>query len=352
MMAIDAGLITTAVCCYGDNPLSGNPGTYGRPVGTDAAYGMIGAPGGYAMIAQRHMTEFGTTSEQLGAVAVSTRGWASKNPNAHKRDPLTLEDHQASRYVTWPLHLLDCCLVSDGGAAVVVTSADRARHLRKPPVYVMGIGQHHIAWDLPHRPTLTTSGAKISGEKAFRMAGIGPGDIDVCEIYDCFTIVPIITLEDYGFCAKGEGGAFVADGRTGPDGSLPMNTGGGLLSESGMAGMQLLVEGVRQLRGECGDRQVKGAETAADQRPGRHHAHPRYGSPAEIAHDHRLRQTPARNHCRQPALLGGLQGAQTPPPTLFASAAISGTPHPFAPSAGLPTTIGSSAQGTVPFTPG
>ena len=126
----------------------------------------------------------------------------------------------------------------------------------------MGIGQHHIAWDLPHRPTLTTSGAKISGEKAFRMAGIGPGDIDVCEIYDCFTIVPIITLEDYGFCAKGEGGAFVADGRTGPDGSLPMNTGGGLLSESGMAGMQLLVEGVRQLRGECGDRQVKGAETA------------------------------------------------------------------------------------------
>ena len=262
MMAIEAGLITTAVCCYGDNPLSGNPGTYGRPVGTDAAYGMIGAPGGYAMIAQRHMTEFGTTSEQLGAVAVSTRGWASKNPNAHKRDPLTLEDHQASRYVTWPLHLLDCCLVSDGGAAVVVTSADRARHLRKPPVYVMGIGQHHISWDLPHRPTLTTSGAKISGEKAFRMAGIGPGDIDVCEIYDCFTIVPIITLEDYGFCAKGEGGAFVADGRTGPDGSLPMNTGGGLLSESGMAGMQLLVEGVRQLRGECGDRQVKGAETA------------------------------------------------------------------------------------------
>ena len=191
MMAIDAGLITTAVCCYGDNPLSGNPGTYGRPVGTDAAYGMIGAPGGYAMIAQRHMTEFGTTSEQLGAVAVSTRGWASKNPNAHKRDPLTLEDHQASRYVTWPLHLLDCCLVSDGGAAVVVTSADRARHLRKPPVYIMGIGQHHIAWDLPHRPTLTTSGAKISGEKAFRMAGIGPGDIDICEIYDCFTIVPI-----------------------------------------------------------------------------------------------------------------------------------------------------------------
>ena len=104
------------------------------------------------MIAQRHMTEFGTTSEQLGAVAVSTRGWASKNPNAHKRDPLTLEDHQASRYVTWPLHLLDCCLVSDGGAAVVVTSADRARHLRKPPVYVMGIGQHHIAGTCPTAP--------------------------------------------------------------------------------------------------------------------------------------------------------------------------------------------------------
>jgi acetyl-CoA acetyltransferase len=152
--------------------------------------------------------------------------------------------------------------VSDGGAAVVVTSAGRAAHLKKAPVYVMGIGQHHIAWDLPERPTLTTSGAKVSGETAFQMAGITPDDVDICELYDCFTIVPIITLEDYGFCAKGEGGAFVEDGRTGPGGALPVNTGGGLLSESGMAGMQLLVEAVRQLRGECGERQVTGPEIA------------------------------------------------------------------------------------------
>lgn len=262
MMAIEAGLITTAVCCYGDNPLSGPPGTYSRVQGTASAYGMFGAPSGYAMIAQRHMTEFGTTSEQLGHMAVSTRGWASKNPNAHRQEPMTIEDHQQSRYVSEPLHLLDCCLVSDGGAAVVVTSAERAKSLKKPPVYVMGIGQHHIAWDLPQRPTLTTSGAKISGEMAFQMAGVTPQDIDVCELYDCFTIVPIITLEDYGFCAKGDGGAYVESGITAPGGKLPVNTSGGLLSESGMAGMQLIVEAVRQLRGECDERQVDDANIA------------------------------------------------------------------------------------------
>ena len=262
MMCIEAGLCSVAVCCYGDNPLSGPRGTYGRARGTDAAYGLFGVAAAYAMIAQRHMVEFGTTSRQLGAVAVSTRRWASLNPNAHMREPITIEDHQNSRFVAAPLRLLDCCLVSDGGAAVVVTSAERARSLKKRPVYIMGVGQHHVAWDVPSRPTLTTSGAKVSGELAFRMAGIGPQDVDVLELYDCFTIVPIITLEDYGFCAKGEGGAFVEDGKTAPGGPLPMNTSGGLLSESGMAGMQLIVEAVRQLRGECGERQVKDPEIA------------------------------------------------------------------------------------------
>ncbi len=262
MMAIDAGMIKTAVCCYGDNPVTGVIGTYGRARGNDAAYGLFGAPAGYAMITLRHMHEFGTTSRQLGAVAVSTRKWASMNPFAQMRTPITIEDHQNSRYVTWPLHLLDCCLVSDGGAAVVVTSAERARSLRKPPVYVMGIGQMHIAWELTHRPVLTEAGGKESGEMAFRMAGITPQDVDLAEIYDCFTITPIMTLEDYGFCGKGEGGAFVEDGRIEPGGELPMNTSGGLLSESGMAGMQLIVEAVRQVRGECGDRQVKDAEIA------------------------------------------------------------------------------------------
>ncbi|MFN3973867.1 MAG: thiolase C-terminal domain-containing protein [Dehalococcoidia bacterium] len=262
MLMIEAGLCHVAVCCYGDNPASGPPGTYARARGIEAAMGWFGVIPGYAMIAQRHMIEFGTTHEHLAAVAISNRKWASKNPNAHMREPITLEDYHNSRWVCWPFHLLDCTLISDGGAAVVVTSADRARHLRKRPVYIMGIGQHHIAWDLPNRPTLTTSGAKISGEIAFRMAGIKPQDVDVLELYDCFTIVPIITLEDYGFCKKGEGGPFVAEGNTAPGGRFPTSTSGGLLSESGMAGMQLIVEAVRQLRGEAGERQVKDAEIA------------------------------------------------------------------------------------------
>jgi acetyl-CoA acetyltransferase len=261
-MAIDAGMIKTAVCCYGDNPVTAARGTYEGSRGNSAAYGLFGAAAGYAMITLRHMHEFGTTSRQLGVVAVSTRKWASLNPNAQMRTPITIEDHQNSRWVAWPLHLLDCCLVSDGGAAVVVTSAERARSLKQPPVYVMGMGQMHIAWELTHRPMLTEAGGRQSGELAFRMAEITPKDVDVAQIYDCFTITPIMTLEDYGFCGKGEGGAFVEDGRIEPGGELPMNTSGGLLSESGMAGMQLIVEAVRQLRGECGERQVKDAEIA------------------------------------------------------------------------------------------
>ncbi len=261
-MAVDAGMIEAAVCCYGDNPVSATPGTYARGGGTNAAYGLFGAAAGYALITQRHMHEFGTTSRQLGAVAVSTRKWATMNPNAQMQKPITIEDHQNSRYIAWPLHLYDCCLVSDGGAAVVVTSAERARDLKKPPVYIMGMGQMHVAWDLTHRPVLTEAGGAKSGQLAFQMAGITPADVDLAEIYDCFTITPIMTLEDYGFCGKGEGGAFVEDGRIEPGGDLPMNTSGGLLSESGMAGMQLIVEAVRQVRGECGPRQVKDAEIA------------------------------------------------------------------------------------------
>ncbi|MBI4234620.1 MAG: thiolase family protein [Chloroflexi bacterium] len=262
MMCIEAGLCTTAVCCYGDNPLSGTPGTYGRARGAEAASGLFGAPSGYAMIAQRHMYEYGTTHDQLGSVAISTRQWASMNPNAHMRQPITLEDYHTSRWVAWPFHLLDCCLVSDGGAAVVVTSRERAQSLKKKPVSIMGIGQKHLAWDLPYRPNLTTSGAKVSGETAFQMAGIQPVDVDVLELYDCFTITSLMTLEDYGFCKKGEGGPFCAEGHIAPGGRFPMNTSGGLLSESGMAGMQLIVEAVRQLRGECGQRQVKDPEIA------------------------------------------------------------------------------------------
>lgn len=259
-MAINAGLATTVVCSYGDNPLTGPPGTYARLLGDDAAFGMFGPAAGYALAARRHMYEFGTTSEQFGAIAVAFRKHASMNPHAQMQKPITLADHQNSRWVVEPFHLLDCCLVSDGGAAVVVTSAERAKDLKKKPVYIMGWGQSHPAWDIAQRESLVETGAKRSGEMAYRMAGVEPKDIDVAQIYDCFTYTALVTLEDYGFCKKGEGGPFVEGGRLELGGELPCNTAGGLLSESGMPGMLLLVEAVRQLRGECGPRQVPDAE--------------------------------------------------------------------------------------------
>lgn len=264
MMCIESGQCNVAVCSYGDNPLSGNRAAYARPRGEDAAYGFFGAPSGYAMIAQRYRHEYGLRDEQLGAVAVTFRKHASLNENAQFRQPLTMEEYLNARYVAQPFRLNDCCPVTDGAAAVIVTSVERARSLRKKPVYIMGIGQGHPTWDLPQREHWTTTGAAVSGPMAFNMAGITPADVDVAEFYDCFTIVPILTLEDYGFCRKGEGAAFVEGGaRIDLGGALPMNTSGGLNSETGMPGMQLIVEGVRQLRGECGARQVEGAEIAA-----------------------------------------------------------------------------------------
>jgi acetyl-CoA acetyltransferase len=248
------------VVSYGDNPLTGNRATYARPRGEDAAYGFFGAPAGYAMLAQRHMQEFGTTSLQLGEVAVACRKHASMNPNAQFQTPISLEDHQNSRYVAEPLHLLDCCPVSDGGAAVIVTSVERARDLKQKPVQILGLGQGHPSWEVPQRAQWTTSGAKASGELAFKMAGLGPKEMDFAELYDCFSIVPIVTLEDYGFCEKGEGGAFVSGGRIQVGGEFPINTSGGLLGETGMPGMQHILEGVRQLRGQCGPRQVQDAK--------------------------------------------------------------------------------------------
>lgn len=262
MMCIEAGLCSMAVIAYGDNPATGSRAAYKRLHNEETVYGLFGAPPAYAMVARRHMYEYGTTQDQLGAVAVTHRKHATLNSNAQFRDPITLEDYHNSRYLAEPFHLLDCCPVSDGGAAVIVTSAERARDLKQKPVFIGGIGQSHPAWDFQYREQWTTSGAKDSGAEAFRMAGIGPRDVDLVELYDCFTIVPIITLEDYGFCAKGEGGAFIASGKTRLGGELPMNTSGGLLSETGMPGMQLIVEGVRQLRGECGERQVADAEVA------------------------------------------------------------------------------------------
>lgn len=259
--AIEAGMCETVVCSYGDNPLTRSRAAYAKPRGEGAPYGLFGTPSAYAMITQRHMFEYGTTSEQLAAIAVSNRKNAMKNPNAMFKKEMTIEDHQNSPIVADPLRLFDICPITDGGAAVVVTSADRAKDLRKKPIYIMGVGQSHISWEVPYRSNLTESGAKRSGEMAYKMAGMGPEDMDIAQIYDCYTSVALITLEDYGFCKKGEGGDFVSSGNIELNGSLPMNTSGGLLSETGMPGMQLILEGVRQLRGECVERQVKEAET-------------------------------------------------------------------------------------------
>jgi len=206
------------------------------------------------------MHEYGTTHEQLANVAMAHRYHASMNPNAMFQDPITLADYKNSRFVAEPFRLLDCCPVSDGGAAYIITTEERAKALKQDPVYIEGIGQGHPAWDFFRRGELATSGAKVSGETAFRTAGLGPSDIDFCEIYDCFTIVPLVTLEEYGFCEKGEGGHLYEEGRTRIGGELPVNTAGGLLSETGMPGTQLVVEAVRQIRGQGGPRQVANAE--------------------------------------------------------------------------------------------
>ncbi len=260
--AIETGQANVVVCSYGDNPATGSRSSYAAPKGDAASAGLFGAPSAYAMAARLHMQKYGTTHEQLGNVAVAHRYHASLNPDAQFREPITMEDYHNSRWLAEPFHLLDCCPVSDSGAAWIVTTEERAKTLKKPPVYIQGIGQGHAAWDFHRRPDLTVSGASISGPIAFKDAGMGPEDMDFAELYDCFTIVPLITLEDYGFVKKGEGGAFYEEGRTYIGGEFPMNTSGGLLSETGMPGPQHILEAVRQLRHEYEgtERQVEGAE--------------------------------------------------------------------------------------------
>mgnify|MGYP002624558880 CR=1 FL=1 len=268
--AIAAGQCTTVACVFSDAPLrppqpksgtkQGSASAYAFSRGLDAAYGMFGINARYATVAQRHMHLYGTTSDHLGAIAVAQRQWAHGNPQAQMSGkPLSLDDYHASRWIAEPFHLFDCCLVSNGGLAVIVTSAERARDLRKPPVDVLGMGQGHPGGD----PLDTlSSGAALAKQTALPMAGVELADIDVVELYDCYTFTVLVCLEDYGFCAKGEGGPFVADGKTAPGGSLPVNTGGGQLSSFYMWGMTPVSEAVIQLRGEGGERQVAGARTA------------------------------------------------------------------------------------------
>ena len=272
--AIAAGLCEVVIGVYASTPRSdrrhGRSRAFQRPPGPDPMaewelpYGMRMPMGPYALAASRHMAEFGTTSEQLAEIAVSTRAWAALNPRARYQDRITVADVLASPLQSSPLHLLDCCLVTDGAGAFVMTGAERARDLAKPPVYVLGAGTCHDHGMISQMPDLTVTPGVVSGAGAFGQAGIKPSDVDVLMAYDSFTITALLHLEDLGFCAKGEGGAFVEDGRTAPGGLLPMNTNGGGLSYThpGQYGMFLIVEAARQLRGEAGLRQVRSAEIA------------------------------------------------------------------------------------------
>lgn len=272
--AIKAGLCSVALITHGETGWSNRKrklkafwehGDYNWPeTQYEDPFGPVGDVGRYAMAAARHMYEYGTTHEQLAEIAVAARRWAQLNPKALMRTPLTIADVLQSRLICYPLHLLDCCLVTDGGGAIVLTSEDRARDCKKRPIKILGSGEGHTHNIISQMPSLTTTGAVESGKRAFAMAGLTPQDIDVAEIYDSFTITVLITLEDLGFCKKGEGGAFVANQRTAPGGTFLLNTNGGGLSytHTGMYGVFAVIEAVRQLRRECDARQVKDAEIA------------------------------------------------------------------------------------------
>ncbi len=270
-LAIEGGLADTVLVVAGENRLSGMStddsialnARIGHPE-FETPYGPL-IPAFYALIARRHMEEFGTTPEQLAAVAVAERRHAAMHPGAHCRDPITVADVLRSKMIADPLHLLDCCLISDGAGALVVTSAERAKRAPNPPVRLLGFGEGHSHEHIFAAPSLTRSGAEDSGQRAYRMAGLGPEDVDVALLYDCFTITVLVELEDLGFVPRGESGRFAAEGHIALGGKLPVNTHGGLLShgQPGAAGgIFHLTEAVRQLRGQAADRQVEGARIA------------------------------------------------------------------------------------------
>ncbi|MEV7005109.1 thiolase family protein [Streptosporangium sp. NPDC051022] len=236
----------------------GREGYWGKPVGEARAVS------NHVWLAARHMAEYGTTSAQFGAIAVQQRAWAAMNPRAATRHkPMTVEDHQNSPMIVDPYHLFDMCLVSDGAIAYIITTLDRARDLAKPPVVVKGVGCGEMVgqdwWDQTNYSQLPVRTAR---DQAFRQAGIELSDIDVAELYDCFTGEVLFQLEDYGWCAKGEGGSFAESGAIGPGGSIPVNTGGGLLSCYHLGALTPLAEGIEQVRGEAGERQVADCELA------------------------------------------------------------------------------------------
>jgi len=264
-MALEAGLCSVAVIAYGSNQRSaGGFVSVSEPQPYEVPYAPRYPVSAYALAASRHMHKFGTTREQLAEVAVAARAWARRNPEAFERGPLEIPDVLASRMVSDPLTVRDCCLVTDGAAALVLVAADRAGAARYPPVYVLGAATEHWHRQISAMPDLTTTAASVSGPRALRMAGLTLPDIDVVGLYDAFTVTPILFLEDLGFCGKGEGGAFVVDGALAPGGRVPVNTNGGGLScgHPGMYGLFMIVEAVRQLRGVAPGLQVPGAATA------------------------------------------------------------------------------------------
>ncbi|KRB81575.1 thiolase C-terminal domain-containing protein [Noviherbaspirillum sp. Root189] len=269
--AIASGQCNTVLVCAGENRATGQSRDQAVAALTAVGHPYFEQPYGasipafYAMIARRHMEEFGTTEEQMAAVAVTTRAHAMLHPNAHAKKPLTLEDVMNSKPIADPLKMLDCCLLSDAGGAFIVTSAERAKDLLRRPVYLAGIGEFHTHEHISFAPSLTEFGARESGEAAYRMAGLGPSDIDVAQLYDCFSIVPIVELEELGFCGRGEGGFYYQEGHARIGGKMPVNTHGGMLSHAhagSVGGLFGIVEAVRQLRGGLGSRQVEGAEVA------------------------------------------------------------------------------------------
>ncbi len=272
MQAIRSGQCSAVLVCYGSAQRSA---AFGRreivaarrfldPQPYEHPYEPMLPVSAYALAASRHMHEFGTTREQLADVAVAARAWARLNPEAFMREPLSRADVLGARMISDPLTVRDCCLVTDGGGAYVLVSAERARHLVRKPVYVLGNGTAVWNRQISSMADLTLTAASASGREAYAMAGLSAKDVDVVQLYDAFTINTLLFLEDLGFCPKGEGGGFVADGAIAPGGRLPVNTNGGGLScvHPGMYGIFALIEAVRQLRGDAGARQVPGAQVA------------------------------------------------------------------------------------------
>jgi acetyl-CoA acetyltransferase len=265
-LALDAGQCDVALICYGSNQrtASGKLISSAKPSPYEAPYRPITPASAYAFAAARYMHDFGATREQFGAVAIAAREWAARNPQAFMRKPLGMDEYLQSRMVSDPLSVRDCCLVTDGAAAVVMVRADRARDLCARPAYLLGAAAAVYHLDIAQMPDLTTTAAVDSGRRAYAQAGVKPQDIDVLELYDAFTINTILFLEDLGFCPKGEGARFVQDGRIGPGGALPVNTNGGGLScvHPGMYGLFTIVEAAEQVMGIAGPRQVTGVNVA------------------------------------------------------------------------------------------